>query len=200
MEQKTNMNTDSPTNLPPGARRITETPKPGDYVLATKYSDGDPQDHWAVGFYDRTEGDRHFIKDNAGNQLRANGFRRVGRITPTEGAWLLGKSADVERSGKSVWDFVNKPEAPAPLGELHPEHASSIAGECPGVTAPPEEITEKQAASPERELLGVALALIERDLRSAPSFDGFYTRHREFVARAKAMNIQPAKLNAPAGF
>ncbi len=26
----------------------------GDYVLATKYHDGNPQDHWCVGFYHST--------------------------------------------------------------------------------------------------------------------------------------------------
>jgi len=36
---------------PIAARR--QEMKHGDYVLATKYRDGDPQDHWAVGFYDR---------------------------------------------------------------------------------------------------------------------------------------------------
>jgi len=30
--------------------------KKGDYVLATKYSDGDPKDHFAVGFFDKMRG------------------------------------------------------------------------------------------------------------------------------------------------
>ena len=80
----------------------------GEYVLATKYSDGDPRDHWAVGFFDRTEGDRHFIVGNDGQQLRANGFRRIGHITPEKGAWLLKNSRDIEMFGRSVWGFARR--------------------------------------------------------------------------------------------
>jgi hypothetical protein len=37
----------------------------GDYVLATKWSDADPGDHWCVGFYDELKwGDRHIVLDN----------------------------------------------------------------------------------------------------------------------------------------
>jgi len=80
----------------------------GEYVLATKYSDGDSRDHWAVGFYDHAKGDRHFVIDGAGNQLRANGFRRVGRITPEKGAWLLENSKSIVASGRSVWGFARR--------------------------------------------------------------------------------------------
>lgn len=80
----------------------------GDYVLATKYSDGDPNDHWAVGFFDRTEGDRHFIVGNDGQQLRANGFRRIGKITPEKGAWLLANSRYIGFSGRSVWGLARR--------------------------------------------------------------------------------------------
>jgi len=52
----------------------------GDYVLATKYSDGDPLDHWAVGFYDGTTEHmrpRHHVIDGDGQRFRVNGFRRA---------------------------------------------------------------------------------------------------------------------------
>ena len=66
----------------------------GDYVFATKYSDGDPADGWAVGFYDgvlnkKTSEVRHLVVDNNGNQFRRNGFRRVEKITAQEGNILL---------------------------------------------------------------------------------------------------------------
>lgn len=77
----------------------------GDYVLATKYSDGDPQDHWAVGFYDRKEGNRHYIVDNYGKQMRMNGFRRVMKITLECGAAMLTNAQLIEQSERSVWGW-----------------------------------------------------------------------------------------------
>jgi len=49
-----------------------------DYVLATKYGDGDPMDPFAVGFYDgeKYEG-RHFVVDRDGKQFRAARYRTV---------------------------------------------------------------------------------------------------------------------------
>ena len=75
----------------------------GDYVLATKYHDGDPCDHFAVGFYNGSfREDRHDVVDSVGNSFRGNGFRRVEQITEEEGAWILGNVlGDVP--GPSVW-------------------------------------------------------------------------------------------------
>lgn len=77
-----------------------QAPAIGDYVLATKYADGDPGDPWALGFYDGIRyGDRHMVKDAAGNQIRHNGFRRVARIRQDVGRWLLEVAArQLERS------------------------------------------------------------------------------------------------------
>ncbi len=84
----------------------------GDYVLATKYSDGDPQDHWAVGFYSHTTGNgyhmRHFVVDNHGVQFRANGFRRLAKIRTIEGENLLGDRRGIECSGRSVWGHLRR--------------------------------------------------------------------------------------------
>lgn len=75
--------------------------KKGDYVLATKYSDGDAGDHWCVGFYDRCDesrdcGVRHFVVDSDGKQFRGNGFRRAVKITPEQGRRLLERGQDLE--------------------------------------------------------------------------------------------------------
>lgn len=74
----------------------------GDYVLATKYADGDPCDQWCVGWYDHHYDHfgqtRHMVVDSDGRQFRGNGFRRVGLITPDVGEWLLRNSKDLERS------------------------------------------------------------------------------------------------------
>lgn len=74
---------------------MDEVPKIGDYVLATKYADGDPGDAWALGFYDGVQDrqGRHYVKDGAGNQIRGNGFRKVARIRGDVGRWLLEVAA-----------------------------------------------------------------------------------------------------------
>lgn len=94
----------------------------GEHVLATKYSDGDPGDHWAVGFYDKSDGGRHYVTDSAGEQLRGNGFRRVARIKPEHGAWLLATAREDDwercRRVKSVWDHLREREAADRIEEL----------------------------------------------------------------------------------
>ena len=77
----------------------------GDYVLATKYSDGDPGDQWAVGFYDRPlqvgHETRHLVVDNDGNQFRRNGFRRVEKISPARGEFIVSHEEEIEASWPS---------------------------------------------------------------------------------------------------
>lgn len=74
----------------------------GDYVLATKYGDGDPGDPWAVGYYlgslDHYGQTRHMVGDINGKTFKPNGYRRVGLIEKDFGEWLLSVAADLERS------------------------------------------------------------------------------------------------------
>ncbi len=80
-----------------------DAPKVGDYVLATKYSDGDPGDPWCLGFYagvapwfEPAPGlqPRHLVNDASGKCIRPNGFRRVaGPIRKDVGRWLLTVAA-----------------------------------------------------------------------------------------------------------
>jgi hypothetical protein len=83
--------------------------KQGDYVLATKYSDGDPRDHWCVGFYKKSfqagTQTRHDIVDEGGSLFRHNGFRRVQHISRQEGGWLIESKNEIHFS-KSVWHFL----------------------------------------------------------------------------------------------
>lgn len=72
--------------------------KVGDYVLATKYSDGDPGDRWAVGFYAGMGHDLHMVNDSAGKQIHAGGYRCVIRIPFDVGAWLLKNAHVLESS------------------------------------------------------------------------------------------------------
>ena len=84
----------------------------GDYVLATKYSDGDPRDHWAVGFITgilpyRT-GDRYAVSDFSNTGFRPNGFRRVKKISAERGNWLLAHAKEIDMGSRSVWWWARK--------------------------------------------------------------------------------------------
>lgn len=87
---------------------MSEELQTGDYVLATKYQDGSPNDHWAVGYYDRPLGDgRHLVVDHHGAQFRANGFRRIGKITEAQGRWLLETIPPLEGGPeRNIWDLL----------------------------------------------------------------------------------------------
>ena len=96
----------------PKASASALSPLLGDYVLATKYSDGDPQDQWFVGFYDGERDGRHYVKNSAGQQGRANGFRRVKKISPERGRWMLQRRTEIERGARSVWWWVRASMTP----------------------------------------------------------------------------------------
>lgn len=80
----------------------------GDYVLATKYSDGDPCDHFVVGFLSGiTHHKRFLVVDNDGKQFRANGFRRAELISDEEGAALVEMFPIIgDKPGKSLWEHL----------------------------------------------------------------------------------------------
>jgi hypothetical protein len=92
-------------------------PKIGDYVLATKYRDGDPGDHFVVGFYSGSFSNghetRHDIVDADGKKFRGNGFRRVAMIGADRGAWIVKNAALIEsfRNRFSVWHWHRAPWA-----------------------------------------------------------------------------------------
>lgn len=85
------------------------TVKIGDYVLATKYDDGDPGDHWACGFVasimDQYDPPRYDVVDNNQVSFRGNGFRKVERITLWMGKQLIAIGDKMVWAGKSVWDI-----------------------------------------------------------------------------------------------
>ncbi len=88
----------------------------GNYVLATKYSDGDILDGWGVGFFDsmlpKYGGDRYMVTDNDGSQLRGNGFRRCELISPEEGDYLIDFCKEYEADRMrwqeiyNLWDVL----------------------------------------------------------------------------------------------
>lgn len=84
------------------AKRIEK----GDYVLATKYGDGNPGDHFCVGFFSHMLAeDRFIVVDDKGVPFRANGFRRVEKISAECGAFIVNNLRTIEYSGRSVWGF-----------------------------------------------------------------------------------------------
>jgi hypothetical protein len=91
------------------------TLKKGDYVLATKYRDGDAGDHFCVGFYDRSFTSfgetRHFVTDGSGKPFRHNGFRRVARISTRRGNWIMAHLRVIEgmMNRFSVWHWYRAP-------------------------------------------------------------------------------------------
>lgn len=107
----------------------------GDYVLASKYSDGDPGDHYCIGFYagsyDHFGQTRHLVNDGEGKPFRANGFRRCEPISSEEGRRIIASFPDMkpleveERPpgeddrlvGKSVWDWLAEIRAERTSGE-----------------------------------------------------------------------------------
>lgn len=83
--------------------------KSGDYVLATKYNDGDPQDQWCVGFWaghTPHKPRRHVVVDNLGAPFRGNGFRSASKITMTQGAYIMEHKSDIEQSDRSIWSWL----------------------------------------------------------------------------------------------
>ena len=104
----------------------------GDYVLATKFSDGDPGDAWAVGYYlgqlAKPDG-RHLVGDSEGKSFRPNGYGYVARIDPEFGSWLLDGAIYLERcppGSVNLWDmhkgrarFFKEREARALTGAAH---------------------------------------------------------------------------------
>lgn len=97
---------------------LKDPPVPGDYVLASKYNDGDPGDQWSVGFFygflEKVTSDRYMVIDNDGNQFRGNGFRRCRKISTKRGRWLVERATrinDLMLRGcrRSIWGWAKWP-------------------------------------------------------------------------------------------
>ena len=85
----------------------------GDYVVATKYSDGDPKDQFCIGFFDsmtQHANSRYIVVDGEGRRFRNNGFRRARRIRQSVGKKLVDNLKMIEESDRSVWSFVRQYE------------------------------------------------------------------------------------------
>lgn len=100
---------------------MTDPLEVGDYVLATKWNDGSPCDHFCIGFLaGYTWHNRYDILDNSGKLFRGNGFRRAERITAEEGKALLRIFPEIaNKPGRSLWwhlaSLRELPEVEQPL-------------------------------------------------------------------------------------
>jgi hypothetical protein len=80
--------------------------KEGDYVIATKYDDGDPRDHFCVGLYKEDtwhNPPRYHVVDGNGELFRGNGFRRMKKISRDRGDFLVSNIKAIEQGDRSVW-------------------------------------------------------------------------------------------------
>lgn len=83
---------------------MTTVPQPGDYVLATKWSGGDPCEPFAVGFLSHIKGDRFHVVDKDGKTFRAGGYRRCEKITYEIGDVIVAAMPVIsDRPGRSLW-------------------------------------------------------------------------------------------------
>lgn len=85
--------------------------KVGDYVLATKYSDGDPADNWAVGYVNEIKNrgnDRgYFVGNNETHSFRVGGYwGGCIRISGEVGGWLLQHSKLFESSPPGAVNLI----------------------------------------------------------------------------------------------
>lgn len=109
-----------------------KNPQIGDYVLATKYRDGDPGDQFCIGFYngffDHFGQVRHLVIDGNGKSFRHNGFRRVETISAKRGEWMIKHLELIERMKDrySVWHWYRAPwrelDDITALNQLAPYH------------------------------------------------------------------------------
>ena len=87
----------------------------GDYVVATKWHDGDPGDQFCIGFYngfyDHYGSTRHLVVDSEGKNFRHNGFRRVAHVGSKRGTWMVKHLSHIDamKDRFRVWHWWRAP-------------------------------------------------------------------------------------------
>jgi hypothetical protein len=77
----------------------------GDYVLATKWSDGLGREPFEIGFYAGHSKDRFLVTDSEGKCMRPSGYRRCEKISKRVGHALVKHIDLIEKSDYSVWFY-----------------------------------------------------------------------------------------------
>lgn len=92
--------------------------KRGDYVLATKYSDGGPCDQFCIGFFREmlvdcagNLTDHYLVEDKNGVLFRGSGFRRCEKI-PAKIGNVMVKALSIigDKPGRSLWYWRYHPK------------------------------------------------------------------------------------------
>lgn len=117
IEERSELDTDSiltgKNPAEPTPATDTQHPSVGDYVLATKYTDGDPMDPWFIGFYSGPTTHtppKYTITDVKGTPFCPYSFRKIKKITQKQGEWMLKNRELIQHSGMPVWHFTQLPE------------------------------------------------------------------------------------------
>lgn len=80
-----------------------------DYVIATKYKDGDSEDYWCVGFIDKividSDGKYYYINTDAFDR---GPFLKSKKISGDEGWFFVTNAEKITRSGKSIWRYLRE--------------------------------------------------------------------------------------------
>lgn len=82
--------------------------KIGDYVLATKWPDGDPRDPFAVSFFTGTFNNRYLVEWDDPTRGKCNLVaRRIAKITQEEGDYIVSIIPDItDKQGDSLWKIL----------------------------------------------------------------------------------------------
>lgn len=97
----------------------------GDYVLATKYQDGDANDPWGVGVIEQIRlhssakefglcSERYQIKDDP---HKRNEYRRAKKISKEFGDWICANIKRIENGGRTLWSLEREYTRKAKKGE-----------------------------------------------------------------------------------
>jgi len=92
-------------------------PQVGDYVLATKFSDGDPRDRWCVGFVkeiDKNNGKKYCVTFDEQTQW----FRRACKIDRELGEWIVKHIKTLEQASYSIWFYARQEKARRAIEEV----------------------------------------------------------------------------------
>ena len=99
-------------------------PKIGDYVLATKYSDGDSRDVWYIGYiHEILDENRGYILCDEHGVVQNRRFRRCGLIHPAVSEYILYHRNEISSFRIGLWNYIIDPIHEGMIEAWEYEHA-----------------------------------------------------------------------------